>query len=203
MEGVPGGPCSPGAPCAGAAPISSEASGSVPPLPWRWRCDSEAGAASDWTWHRQTENKCEKTQDEFTLRSGPSGCVSEVRTLASSEFSLSLRSVIRLQFRQSAREIRQKTSYWISVLMHTSVLLMQSQKKERGHCSYWTGALRRGRTGGGEWMVSSPPPELRAGLLHLQRNGNNCNNSAFRALLVYAPTKLSPADLIRTNSSNV
>lgn len=107
-----------------------------------------------------------------------SGCVSDVRTLASSEFSLSLRSVIRLQFRQSAREIRQKTSYWISVSMHTSVLLMQSQKKKLGHCSYWTGALRRGRTGGEDWMVSSPPPELRAGLLHLQHNRNNCNYSA-------------------------
>lgn len=104
MEAIPGGPCPPGAPCAGAAPISKEASGRVPPLPWRWRCDSEAGAARDWTWHRQTEGKCEKTEDGFTLRSGPRGCVSEVCTFASSEFSLSLRSVIRLQFRQSARK---------------------------------------------------------------------------------------------------
>lgn len=25
--------------------------------------------ARDWTWHTQTENKCEKTEDEFTVRS--------------------------------------------------------------------------------------------------------------------------------------
>lgn len=51
---LPAGPCSPGAPWAGAAPISNEASGAVPPLPWRWRCDTEAGAVSNWTWYRKT-----------------------------------------------------------------------------------------------------------------------------------------------------
>lgn len=193
VEAIPGGPCSPGAPCAGAAPISEAASGRVPPLPWRWRCDSEAGAARDWTWHRRTESKCEKTEDEFTLRSGPSGCASEVCTFASSEFSLSLRSVIRLQFRQSARKKGEKRRELVDncVVVHTSVLLMQSQKEEHGHCSYWTGDLQRGQTGGAERTVSSPPPEPRAGFLHLQHNRNNCSDSAFRGLLVYAATKLS------------
>lgn len=80
------------------------------------------------------------------------------------------------------------------MVMHTSVFLMQSQKEKHGHCSYWMGDLQRGQTGGAEWTVSSPPPEPQAGFLHLQHNRNNCNDSAFHALLVYAATKLSPAN---------
>lgn len=53
LHAIPAGPCSPGAPWAGTAPISNEASGAVPPIPWGWRCDMEAGAVSNWTWHRQ------------------------------------------------------------------------------------------------------------------------------------------------------
>lgn len=77
-------------------------------MPWRWRSDAEAGAARDWTWPRQTQNKREETEDEFAGRSSLGGCLSGVCTFASSEVSLSLRPVIRLQLRQSAREKEKK-----------------------------------------------------------------------------------------------
>lgn len=66
---------------------------------------------SDWTWHRQTE-------DELAVRSSLGGGSRGVCTFASSVFSLSLRSVIRLQLRQSERE-REEESDRLSTRSHT------------------------------------------------------------------------------------
>lgn len=76
---------------------------------------------SDWTWHRQTE-------DELAVRSSLGGGSMGVCTFASSVFSLSLRSVIRLQLRQSERK-REKESDWLSAFTHTSMVLMQKAER--------------------------------------------------------------------------
>lgn len=120
---------------------------------------------SDWTWHRQTE-------DELTVRSSLGGGSRALCTFVSSVFSLSLRSVIRLQLRQSERKKRRRDLSVIYAFTHR-------QKEQHGDCSYWMRALQCVQTGGAELMVSSGPPELQAGFLHLQHSRNNCSYSAF------------------------
>lgn len=115
------------------------------------------------------QKRSERKQDEFSVRSSLRGCLSEVCTFASSELSLSFRSVIPLQLRQSARKKRIE-SHWLST--HSCIPPCFDAKADREvWCSYWTG--------GAESTVSSRPPELQAGFLHLQHNRNNCSHSAF------------------------
>lgn len=68
------------------------------------------------------------------------------------------------------REGERELSVIYVSITHTSVFLMQRQKEKHGHCSYWTGALQCVQTGGAELTVSSTPPELQVGFLHLQHN---------------------------------
>lgn len=77
---------------------------------------------SDWTWHRQTE-------DELPVRSSLGGGSRGVCTFVSSVFSLSLRSAIRLQLRQSERKKRKRELSVIYAFTHTSVFLMRKAER--------------------------------------------------------------------------